>query len=87
MTQILTAGWLLQKTLSFGGLVFVLAGVAVFGWHFVRINAVAARSDSGAIPPESWRGPRARQGATLFAAGVALAVSSVLLTGVLPGRY
>jgi len=87
MTQLLTIAWLLQKGLSFAGLIFALAGVAVFGWHFVRINAAAARGETSDIPTESWRGTRAKQGATLFAAGVALVTSSILLTGLLPSRY
>jgi hypothetical protein len=87
MTQFLAAGWLLQKTLSFAGLAAMLAGVAIFGWYFVRINALAAQGETGDIPPESWRGTGAKYGLFIFAAGVALALSSVILASMLPGRY
>jgi hypothetical protein len=83
----LDAGWLLQKTLSLGGLVIALAGVATFGWNFVRLNALAAHDDSGAVPPESWRGAGAWFGYSLIAIGVALAVASIILAASLPGRY
>lgn len=83
----LDAGWMLQKTFSLGGLFLALAGVAVFGWHFVRLNALAARGDSGAIPAEAWRGPGARFGYSIFAAGVTLAVASMILAASLPNRY
>lgn len=87
MTQLLAAAWLLQKTLSFAGLAAALAGVATFGWHFVRINALAAQGETGDIPPESWRGTGAKYGLSIFAAGVALALASMVLASMLPGRY
>jgi hypothetical protein len=83
----LDAGWLLQKTLSLGGLIIALAGVAVFGWHFVRLNALAAHGETGKVPPDSWRGPGARFGLSLLAAGVALAVAAMILAASLPSRY
>ena len=85
--MLLTAAWLLHKTLSLGGLAVALAGVATFGWHFCRINAAAAQTEAGAIPPESWRGAGARFGLSIFAAGVALALASMVLGAVLPSRY
>jgi len=84
--MLLDAAWLLQKTLSLGGLVLALAGVAIFGWYFVRLNALAAHGDSGKVPPEAWRGPGARFGYSIFAAGVVMAVASMILGGTLPGR-
>jgi len=83
----LDAGWLLQKVLSLSGLVFALAGVAIFGAHFVRLNGLAARGDSGAVPPEAWRGAGARLGYSIFAVGVTLAVAAMILAASLPGRY
>jgi hypothetical protein len=83
----LDAAWLLQKAFSLGGLVLALAGVAIFGWHFVRLNAQAARGDSEAIPVEAWRGAGARFGYSIFAAGVTLAVASMILSAALPNRY
>jgi hypothetical protein len=85
--MLLAAAWILQKIMSVGGLVVALAGVATFGWYFVRINALAAKGDGGEIPRESWGGPGARRGLFIFAAGVALAVLSVALAAALPTRY
>ena len=85
--MLLSAAWLLHKTLSLGGLAVALAGVAIWGWHFVRINALAARGDTSEIPPESWRGAGARYGLLLLAVGVALALASMVLGAILPGRY
>ena len=83
----LSAAWVLQKALSFGGLAVALAGVATFGWHFVRINAAAARGDTSEIPPELWRGAGARFGLSILAAGVALTLASMILAAMLPSRY
>ncbi len=85
--MLLSAAWLLQKIMSLGGLAAALAGVATFGWHFCRINAVAARGETSEIPPESWRGTGAKIGMTIFAAGVALAAASMALAASLPSRY
>ncbi len=85
--MLIAAAWVLQKTLSLGGLAVALAGVANFGWHFVRINALAARDDTGEIPPESWRGVGARYGLSILAAGVTLALASTILAAILPSQY
>ena len=85
--MLLSAAWVLQKTLSLGGLAVALAGVATFGWHFVRINAAAAQGDTSAIPPESWRGAGARYGLSILLAGVVLALASVILAAKLPSQY
>ena len=85
--MLLSAAWVLQKALSLGGLAVALTGVATFGWHFVRINAAAAQGDSSEIPPESWRGAGARYGLAILAAGVVLALASVILAAMLPSRY
>ena len=50
MNLLFDAAWLLIKVLSYGGLAVALLGVAIFGWHFVRLNARAGRGDSGDIP-------------------------------------
>jgi len=83
----LDAAWLLQKNLQLGGLVSALAGVAIFGWHFVRLNAAAARGDSEAIPVEALARRRRAFGYSIFAAGVTLAVASNDLSAALPNRY
>jgi hypothetical protein len=85
--MVLSAAWVLQKVLSLGGLLLALAGVATFGWHFVRINALAAQGDTNKIPPESWRGAGARYGLSILAAGVALAFASMILAAILPIQY
>lgn len=85
--MLLSVAWALQKALSLAGLAVALAGVATFGWHFVRINALAAKGDTSEIPPESWRGAVARYGLSIFATGVALAVTSMVLAASLPSRY
>ncbi len=87
MSFLIDAGWLLFKILSVCGLITALAGVAFFGWHFVRINAHAARGESGEVPSESWRGPGARLGLYILAGGVAMSVASMLLAAALPSRY
>jgi len=87
MSQFLAAVWLLQKALSYGGLVMALAGVAIFGWYFIRLNAVAAKSDAAEIPAESWRGPGAQFGLIVFAAGMGLAMASIILTSAPDGRH
>ena len=79
--------WHVQKVMSIGGLLAALAGVVTFGWHFVGINALAAQSDSGDIPADSWRGKGARSGLLIGALGVALAVASIILSANLPSRY
>ncbi len=84
---LLSAAWHVQKFFSLGGLALALAGVAIFGWHFVRLNALAAQGDSGEIPPESWRGPGAKFGLQIFSAGVGIAVVAVILASMLPARY
>lgn len=85
--MLLSAAWMLQKGLSLGGLAVALAGVATFGWHFVRINAAAAQGDSSEIPPESWRGAGARYGLSILLAGLVLALASMILAAMLPSQY
>jgi hypothetical protein len=84
---LLSAAWVLQKVLSLSGLAVALGGVAIFGWHFVRINAAAAQGETSEIPPESWRGAGARYGLSIFAAGVALALAAMILAAMLPSQY
>lgn len=86
MTQLLDIAWILVKILSFGGLALVLAGVGVFGWHFVRLNAAAGRSEGDQVPPESWRGRGARMGLTIVAGGAGVQIAAIVLAALLPGR-
>ena len=85
--MLLSAAWVLQKALSLGGLAVALVGVATFGWRFARINAAAAQGDNSEIPPESWRGACAIYGLSILAAGVALALASMILAAMLPSQY
>jgi hypothetical protein len=85
MRFLLDAAWMLAKVLSFGGLVVALAGVGVFGWHFVQANGEAAKAhDNHAVV---WGGQGARTGLLILAGGVAMALFAVFLRLVLPGRY
>lgn len=68
MKQLLDIAWILVKILSFGGLAVALAGVGVFGWNFVRQNAIAGQSEGDQVPPESWRGRGARMGLAILMA-------------------
>ena len=87
MTLALDGAWHLQKVFSLAGLGLARTGLSIFGWHFVSLNALASRSDSGQIPAASWRGKGARWGALIFAGGIALAIASMVLSGLLPDRY
>ena len=86
MTLVLNIAWVLIKIFSYGGIAAAFAGVAVFGFHFVRLNARAARTDSSAVPSDSWRGRGAMLGMTILAAGAGMQLAAYLLSAVLPGR-
>ena len=87
MISLLDAAWILVKILSYGGLAMALAGVGVFGWHFVHHNAVAAQGEDNRVPAESWRGRGARLGLMILAGGVGLQLASMLLAALVPGRH
>ena len=84
--MLLDAAWLLVRILNWGSLVVELAGVTIFGWQFVRINAAAARTETNQIPHSSWRGPRAKQGFLIAVIGAVMQVVSIILATGLPGR-
>ncbi len=86
MKQLLDIAWILVKILSFGGLALLLAGVGVFGWHFVRLNAIAGRGEGDQVPPESWRGRGARMGLTILAGRAGVQIAAMVLAALLPGR-
>ena len=87
MTFLHDGAWILVKTLSYGGLAVALLGVAIFGWHFVRINARAGRGDTNEVPRESWRGRGATLGLKVLLTGAGMQVASFLLSGVLQIRF
>jgi hypothetical protein len=86
MTFALDAAWIFTKIFSYGGLATILAGVGVFGWHFVQINAAAGRSERNDIPPESWRGQGAKRGYQIMLGGAAIVIVAIVLANLLPGR-
>jgi hypothetical protein len=86
MAYVLDGAWLLVKFMSLGSLAVALAGVAIFGWYFVRINARAVRNDTSGIPRAAWRGRGAIFGLKVFASGAAMQIASIALSAVLPGR-
>ena len=86
MNYLLGAAWVLIKFLSYGGFAVALAGVAVFGWHFVRINARAAERGGPDIPLEAWRGTGAMRGLYILACGAGMQIASMLLAVIVPGR-
>jgi hypothetical protein len=83
----LDAAWKLIQYLDWGGLAAALAGVVVFGWHFIRINAAAAQGDSAKVPSSSWRGRGARSGYMLVAIGAGMQIASLILAVSVPGRH
>jgi hypothetical protein len=87
VTELLHVAWILDKVLSYGGLAVALAGVAIFGWHFVLINARAARAELDKIPGTAWRGKGAKLGFRLLATGVAMQVASFVLAMMLRNGF
>lgn len=86
MTLVLDIAWLLVKVLSYGGFIVCFAGVIIFGWYFVRLNARAARSDTAGIPREAWRGRGAMFGIRVLGFGAGMQIASIILSVALPGR-
>jgi hypothetical protein len=82
MTEFLRHAWLLIKLASFGGVAVAVAGVAIFGWHFILINARAAR-EGDEIPAASWRGKGAMLGIGTLALGITMQVTSFILATML----
>jgi len=84
--MLLDAAWKLIQYLNWAGLAAALAGVVIFGWHFIRINAAAAQGDSAKVPASSWRGRGARFGYVLVAIGAGMQIASFILAVAVPGR-
>jgi hypothetical protein len=79
--------WILVRVLTWGALAVALVGVVIFGLHFVRINAAAARRERNDIPASSWRGPRAKRGFVLIGIGAVMQIIAIILATVLPGIH
>jgi hypothetical protein len=86
MIFLLDSAWLLTKIFSYAGLATALAGVGVFGWHFVQINGAAGQSERHDVPAESWRGPGAKRGYQIMLCGAAMILFSIVLSNMLPNR-
>jgi hypothetical protein len=86
MTFALDAAWILTNVLGYGGLVIILAGVGVFGWHFVQVNAAAGSSERNDVTSASWKGLPARRGYQIMLAGAALVILAIVLANLLPSR-
>lgn len=84
--EILDGAWRLLEVLKFGGVTVAVAGVGVFGWNFVTLNARAAKGETSAVPSDSWRGKPARLGFVIFATGVAMQMFGYALGVFLPFR-
>lgn len=85
--MVLDAAWVLIRYLSWGGLAAALAGVVVFGRHFIRINAAAAQGDNAKVPSSSWRGQRAQFAYLMVAIGAGMQIASFILAVTVPGRH
>ena len=87
MADLLTIAWIFVRSLSLGGVAVAVAGVAVFGWHFVLINARASRVGMNSVPGKSWRGNGARLGLGMLGVGIAMQLASFLLAAILPNGH
>ena len=82
----LNDAWRFTQALNFGGVAVAVAGVGVFGWTFVKLNAIAARGETNTVPSNSWRGKPARLALVIFGVGVAMQVLGYTLGLMLPLR-
>ena len=87
MTYLFDGAWILIKTLRYGGLAVAFLGVGIFGVHFVRLNARAARGETNEVPRESWRGRRAVLGLQVLMAGAGMQLASFALSALIPHRF
>ena len=83
MIEILHYVWLLTRLFNLGGVAVAFAGVAIFGWHFILINARAARAGMNRIPGKAWQGKGAKFGLVVLAIGVSMQVVSFILATML----
>lgn len=86
MTYIIDGAWRLTVVLNFGGIAIAIVAVGIFGWTFIKLNAVAARGDSGSVPSASWRGKPALLAVTLLACGIGMQALGYVLAVILPLR-
>ena len=86
MDHIIDGVWGLTEALNFGGVAVAVVGVGIFGWTFVKLNALAARGESSSIPSASWRGRPSLVAATVLACGVGMQVLGYVIAVWLPFR-
>lgn len=77
------ASWL-STILKFFGVAIAMAGVAFFGFHFIRENARSARRGESRVPAEAWRGAGSKTGARIVGVGALALMVSLLVSLVLP---
>ena len=82
----LDAAWAGVRFLTDASLLVAIAGVGIFGWHFVRTSGDAVEADAKEISSLAWRGRGALLGLKVLACGAALQVAAILLSAVLPSR-
>ena len=61
-----------------------MAGVGIFGFHFIRENGRSARKGQNAVPSRAWRGGGAIKGIRLLAYGALTIGGSVVVSFLLP---
>ena len=86
MSEIVNGAWRLTEVLHLGGVAVAVAGVGVFGWTFVKLNARAAKGETSNVPSGSWRGKPALLGYVIFAFGIAMQMFGYALGVLLPFR-
>ena len=84
MKTLLGVAWSFSFLLSFSAVAIIWIGAAIFGWHFLRTNAAAAKTDSDDVPRKSWRGRGAKRGIWTFGVGIVAFMVALLLERVLP---
>jgi hypothetical protein len=86
MTFTIDDVWRLTELLNYGGIAVAISGVAVFGWTFVKLNAIAAARESNTIPAASWRGRSAWAGVAILTGGVAMQILGYVIAVQIPLR-
>lgn len=85
MQLLFFAASFLSTLLKFCGVLVAVFGVGLFGFHFIRENARAARRGESAVPADAWRGAGPRKGARLLAIGALMLIASLIVSLILPG--
>jgi hypothetical protein len=70
-----------MTVLRFAGIIVIIAGVGLFGVHFIGENG---RSINGSIPRSSWQGAQPRKGMRIVALGAILLSVAFLISLIMP---